>query len=1065
MTVKGRILVVEDEVIVRKDIVQMLSGLGYEVAGAVGTGGEAVRLAEKGRLDLVLMDIVLSGGMDGIEAAERIRERFGIPVVYLTAYADDAILGRARETEPLGYIVKPYDETDLRTTLEMAIYKAGIVRRLRESEERYKSLFEDALDMIHIIGCDRIIKDVNRAELDTLGYSREELVGHPASDIIHPDYRDTVIEQMQKVLSGEVVERYETVLRDSSGQDVLVEVTATPRIVNGKIIEARAIIRDITERKRVEQRLSEANSIINRSPSVAFTWCNTEGWPVEFVSDNVEQLFGYTAEEFISGSVSYASIVHPDDLDRVGGEVTGFSSDLTRQEFEHEPYRIVTRDGTVRWISDWTFIVRNQDGAIPYFKGIVMDITEKKLAEDGRQLLRRLLEVANRHSEMKPLLEEFVTKIKNFTRCEAVGIRILDEDSTAIPYHAFDGFSREFYELESPLKLDTDQCMCINVVKGETDPGLPFYTDGGSFYMNGTTKFLSTVSEEDKGQTRNACNAYGYESVALIPIRINENIIGLIHLADSREDRVPLDLVKLAETIGLQIGIAITRVKAETERRESESRYRDLVEILPCGVAEQDVNGVITWANPAHGRIDGCTADDLVGIPAYDMMPTSTERENLQNYFKLLSREQPEPQPVFSKNITRDGRLIDIRIDWDYLREEDGEHTGFISVVTDITAQRQAEENLSRESERAQEYLDLAGVIFVAIDTGGNVILINRKGREILGYTEEEIVGKNWFDHFIPARLREDLLPVFRALLKGEVEAVGYQENPVLTRSGDERLIAWTNTVIRNDNGGIIGHLSSGEDITARRQAEEQLLKARRLEFLGRLAGGVAHEVRNPLSAIMAICDAFAQELGDDPEYGQYLDHINEQVQRLSKLMNDLLNLGKPVEERNLITVPLKEVCSAAVDAWKQGTAYQQQRVRFESGLDGEKAGELHDSRGVPDFNVTCDSQRLQQVFVNLLENAAVHSTEGKEVVITMNETDDGYARVRITDQGNGIKPEYLSRVFEPFFTTRKGGSGLGLSIVKHIVESHGGSLELKNTEPGPGCTAEILLPLVNENN
>jgi len=134
-----------------------------------------------------------------------------------------------------------------------------------------------------------------------------------------------------------------------------------------------------------------------------------------------------------------------------------------------------------------------------------------------------------------------------------------------------------------------------------------------------------------------------------------------------------------------------------------------------------------------------------------------------------------------------------------------------------------AGETPRKEHGLAQTYLDLAGVMFVALDAAGTLTLVNRKACEVLGYTEEQIVGRNWFDTCLPQRLRETVKDVSKRLLRGEIEPTEYYENPILTKSGDERIIAWHNTVLRDDEGAIIGHLSSGEDITDRRAAEERI--------------------------------------------------------------------------------------------------------------------------------------------------------------------------------------------------------------------------------------------------
>ncbi len=130
---------------------------------------------------------------------------------------------------------------------------------------------------------------------------------------------------------------------------------------------------------------------------------------------------------------------------------------------------------------------------------------------------------------------------------------------------------------------------------------------------------------------------------------------------------------------------------------------------------------------------------------------------------------------------------------------------------------------LERERDSAQKYLDLAGVMFVAVNTLGEVTLVNRKACEVLGYEQTEILGRNWFDNFVPERLREEVRPVAQKLLSGEMEAAEYFENPVLTKSEEERIIAWRNTILKDEQGTIIGTLSSGEDITQRRRSEEAL--------------------------------------------------------------------------------------------------------------------------------------------------------------------------------------------------------------------------------------------------
>jgi len=183
---KRTIMVVEDERIIAEDLRHWLLALGYTVGAQVTTGREAVRRCETMRPDLVLMDILLPGEIDGVQAAQEIRDRFDIPVVYVTASSDDATLARAKSTEPFGYILKPFDERSLYSTIEMALYKHQAEQRLRESEERFRLLFEHAPVALHALDADGHLLRVNRAWEKLFGYTQEEVVGRWFGEFVAP---------------------------------------------------------------------------------------------------------------------------------------------------------------------------------------------------------------------------------------------------------------------------------------------------------------------------------------------------------------------------------------------------------------------------------------------------------------------------------------------------------------------------------------------------------------------------------------------------------------------------------------------------------------------------------------------------------------------------------------------------------------------------------------------------------------------------------------------------------------------------------------------------------------
>ena len=249
-----RILVVEDESIVALDIQDRLESLGYEVPATVASGEKAIEQADLLRPDLVLMDIQLQGRMDGVEAADQIRRRFGLPVIYLTANADHPTVARAKVTEPFGYVIKPFEERELHTTIEVALYKHQAERRLKESEERYRLLAELSPEAIIVQGDGRIVY-ANPAAATLVGaQSVENLLGRPVVEFVDPDYRDNfsarenhLRESQQSDLKAEKFVRLDGQTRD-------VEVVMAAVTYDGKPA-TQILTRDITERRRAEQQL------------------------------------------------------------------------------------------------------------------------------------------------------------------------------------------------------------------------------------------------------------------------------------------------------------------------------------------------------------------------------------------------------------------------------------------------------------------------------------------------------------------------------------------------------------------------------------------------------------------------------------------------------------------------------------------------------------------------------------------------------------------------------------------------------------------------------------------
>ena len=271
MIEKVKILIVEDESIVAIDLRKTLENFDYEVVDIVRSGEQALRKAVEIVPDLILMDIMLDGEMTGIDAAREINKQKDIPVIYLTAYANESTLSQAKLTQPFGYILKPFDEKNLFSTIEMALYKHKLDKKLKENEERYRRLVEKSPVAIGILSGRHIVY-ANPYAVQLFGAESEEELKHKyLFDFIHDEFTNLVRERMQKIFKeGEVVEGRNEKLMTLDGRIIDVEFTAIPTIYQEKPA-MQVVIRDVTEinkREKIRQATLKLLQAANRTTSL-----------------------------------------------------------------------------------------------------------------------------------------------------------------------------------------------------------------------------------------------------------------------------------------------------------------------------------------------------------------------------------------------------------------------------------------------------------------------------------------------------------------------------------------------------------------------------------------------------------------------------------------------------------------------------------------------------------------------------------------------------------------------------------------------------------------------------
>ncbi|MFH1740673.1 MAG: PAS domain S-box protein, partial [bacterium] len=297
--------------------------------------------------------------------------------------------------------------------------------------------------------------------------------------------------------------------------------------------------------------------------------------------------------------------------------------------------------------------------------------------------------------------------------------------------------------------------------------------------------------------------------------------------ARNEEFRAYADLL-LKEKRKLQNEIT-SREVAERALRESEERFRTISACAQDAIIMLDNDGKISFWNDAAEKTFGWSSEEMIGQDLHEHLAPEKYATAYQKGFELF-RQTGEGAAIGKtlelSALRRNGGEFPIEISIASVKTKGEWHA--VGIVRDITGRKQVEEALRQERDKAQTYLDVASVILLALDMDGNVVLVNKKGYEVLGYSEEEILGKNWFDNFLPDHGREEVKECFANLKTGTTEPVEYFENVILTRIGEERTILWHNSVLTDESGNIIGTLGSGEDITERKQAEEMVRQSER---------------------------------------------------------------------------------------------------------------------------------------------------------------------------------------------------------------------------------------------
>jgi len=301
-----------------------------------------------------------------------------------------------KQNEIKGFVVNARDITERKLTEEA----------LQLREQQLSLIYDSTGDVLYYLevepGPNYRFLTVNSAFLKATGLNMEQIVGKTINEVIPEPSLKLVRSKYEKAIREKKIVNWEETSQYPAGFKTGIVNIAPVFDDKDNCTHLVGSVHDITERKKAEKELQESYNIINRSPAVVFLWKNAEGWPIEYVSKNVKDLFGYTAEEFLSGNVPYASVVQQGDLKKTIEKSSIYKKNEKKNEYTQE-YRIFTKDGKIKWVADHTFIRRNEKDEITHFQGIVLDITERKKAEE--ELRRTMKELNVSEKRLKTIIE------------------------------------------------------------------------------------------------------------------------------------------------------------------------------------------------------------------------------------------------------------------------------------------------------------------------------------------------------------------------------------------------------------------------------------------------------------------------------------------------------------------------------------------------------------------------------------------------------------------------------------------------------------------------------------
>jgi PAS domain S-box-containing protein len=896
-----------------------------------------------------------------------------------------------------------YLDISERKELEKALEES--TEELRRQKGYFESLLEISPVAIVTTDLEDVVTSWNPAAERLFGYSQAEALGRRIDDLVagSAELRAEAAAVTDEVLRERRVQAI-TKRAHKDGSLIDVELLAAPVVVRDELVGTYAIYHDVRELKRAEERY---RTLVEGLPLVTYVDEPNDRAAAVYISPQIEELLGYSPEEWLADSGLFAECLHPADRDRVLGERARlFAAGESRWSID---YRLTSRDGRTVWLHDEALVVRDEEGAPLYVQGFQVDVSARKKVEDAlresEQRFRTMFEEAPIGVAWGPF-DASTMLVPTFLRRP----RGRGPFHWNRAYREMLGYSEEelqglhFSEYTHPEDLPRQLELYRDLAAGKIDRYElePRYIgrDGGVIWAH----VVDSIVRDDAGGA----------------------VSGLTMVEDITERKVAEEALR----------------RSETEVRRQKQYFESLVEISPTAVLTLDLDDRVTSWNPAAERLFGYSRAEALGRSITEMVLRPEDGEQRAAFMRKVS--EVGEACLTTRRRRKDGTLVDVEVLVAALRL-DGERVGSYVIYHDIG-------ELLRRRQYLESLLELSPTAIVTFDLDGNVTSWNPAAERLFGYTPPEALGRNVDDLVAQSdEVRAEAIDVSRQVARGERIQLTTRRTRKDGTLVDVDVRAAPIFVGSRQVGMYALYHDVSELLRARRAAEAAT------EAKSAFLATMSHEIRTPLNAVIGMTELL---LGTEltPEQRELADVVRTSGDALLGVINEILDFSK-IEAGKLELEHRPFVLRDCVDTALELVAASASAKGLEVAclVDPEAPGAI-----------VGDAARMRQILVNLLANA-VKFTERGEVVLTVQservaEAGDVHRlHFTVRDTGIGIPADRIDQLFESFSqvdastTRRQGGTGLGLAISKRLCELMGGRMWVQS-EPGVGSAFQFAL-------